>query len=169
MIKTWTLPARLLAIAAMVAGQGLCVGFGPPRLAARDVDHEALWPQQVQQLCSMTPPVLEPAAALLLDVATGTVVYSRNADAQLAPASTTKMTVSSPPAWRRRNMEGERSSVVTERPMPPTNRSTISAGRARARSCAERSKRLNMLRRNWSTATKMPRVVPRRSGRPACR
>ena len=91
MIKTWTLPARLLAIAAMVAGQGLCVGFGPPRLAARDVDHEALWPQQVQQLCSMTPPVLEPAAALLLDVATGTVVYSRNADAQLAPASTTKM------------------------------------------------------------------------------
>ncbi|MGQ9684086.1 MAG: D-alanyl-D-alanine carboxypeptidase family protein [Anaerolineae bacterium] len=91
MTKTWALPARLLAVAAMVVGQSLCLGFGPPRLAARDVDHDALWPEQVRQLSSMVPPAVVPAAALLVDMATATPVYAWNADVPLAPASTTKI------------------------------------------------------------------------------
>lgn len=82
---------RFLVISLVALGQSFCLGFGPPRLAARDVDPQALWPQQVWQLTHMVPPAAEATACLLMDVASQTVLYQKDAHAHLAPASTTKM------------------------------------------------------------------------------
>ncbi|MCL6429959.1 MAG: D-alanyl-D-alanine carboxypeptidase [Anaerolineae bacterium] len=84
-------PVRLLIILALALGQGFCVGFGPPRLSARDVDDNALWPHQVRLLGELSVPAVSSAAALLLDAGTGTRIYEKHASARLAPASTTKM------------------------------------------------------------------------------
>ncbi len=76
----------------LVAGQTLCLGFGPPRLAARDCGAASLWPQQVRQLAMLgRAPQEQARAALLLDVSTGRVLYEKNAGERVAPASTTKM------------------------------------------------------------------------------
>lgn len=84
-------PVRLLIIIALALGQGFCVGFGPPRLSARDVDDNALWPHQVRLLGDLSAPAPGSVAAVLLDAGTGTRIYEKQANAQLAPASTTKM------------------------------------------------------------------------------
>ena len=80
-----------LIVVALVAGQSLCVGFGPPTLVARDFDETPLWPGQVRQLGRAVSLELEAKAALLLDVATHAVLYEKNAHQRLAPASTTKI------------------------------------------------------------------------------
>ena len=83
---------RALAVLVLVAGQGFCVGFGPPRLAAGDFGRRPLWPGQVQELAaSARRPEVGAAAALLLDVSTQTVIYAKDATRRVAPASTTKM------------------------------------------------------------------------------
>ena len=83
---------RALVIVAIVAGQGFCVGFGPPRLAGGDFGRASLWPGQVHDLAALSrQPELDAAAALLVDVATQKVIYSKEASRRLAPASTTKM------------------------------------------------------------------------------
>jgi len=84
-------PFRLLVILLLVLGQGFCIGFGPPRLAARDMGSQPLSPQQVHQLVHLAPPHIEAAAALLLDAGSQTILYEKNADERRAPASTTKM------------------------------------------------------------------------------
>jgi len=90
-MKRASRPFRYLFVLAFLAGQSLCVGFGPPTLAARDFDPAPLWPQQVRQLSRVAPPSPEATAALLLDVATQTPLYEKNAGQRCAPASTTKM------------------------------------------------------------------------------
>lgn len=75
----------------MAAGQMFCVGFGPPRLAATDIDSAALWPQQVRDLGAAAPPQPAAGAALLLDLTTNTLLFAQNHEQRLAPASTTKM------------------------------------------------------------------------------
>ncbi len=82
---------RFLIVLLLVLGQGFCVGFGPARLAARDVDATPLWPQQVRRLVHMAPPAMEAGAALLLDEQSQMVLYEKNANQRWAPASTTKM------------------------------------------------------------------------------
>lgn len=84
-------PVRLLIILALTFGQGFCLGFGPPRLAARDLDDSALWPHQVGLMARVASPPVGSAAALLVDVATRTRLFAKNAETRLAPASTTKM------------------------------------------------------------------------------
>jgi D-alanyl-D-alanine carboxypeptidase (penicillin-binding protein 5/6) len=82
---------RYLIVLLLVMGQSLCVGFGPPRLAARDFDDLSLWPQQVRQLANTAPPTTGATAALLLDVPTQTLLYAKNHQQRLPPASTAKM------------------------------------------------------------------------------
>ncbi len=82
---------RWLILLALVAGQALCVGFGPPTLAARDFDDTPLWPQQVRQLCHMALPEMGATAALLLETGTQSLLFEKGVDQRLAPASTTKM------------------------------------------------------------------------------
>lgn len=82
---------RLLILLCFAIGQSFCLGFGPPRLAAHDFDPHSLWPQQVQQLSHLSPPGMQAKAALLIDVATQTVLYEKDAGQRLPMASTTKM------------------------------------------------------------------------------
>jgi D-alanyl-D-alanine carboxypeptidase (penicillin-binding protein 5/6) len=88
--SSWSL--RALALAVLAVGQAFCVGFGPPRLAAGDFGRAPLWPGQVQELAaSARQPQPGAVAALLVDVGTHTVIYSKDATRRVAPASTTKM------------------------------------------------------------------------------
>lgn len=82
---------RYLSLLVLLAGEALCVGFGPPRLAAHDIDGMSLWPHQVQELGALVPPDLDAGAGLLLDVTTKALLYGKNHEKRLAPASTTKM------------------------------------------------------------------------------
>jgi len=50
--KPLPLPLRAAFVLLLVLGQGVCAGFGPPQLAARDFDSTALWPEQVRELVS---------------------------------------------------------------------------------------------------------------------
>jgi serine-type D-Ala-D-Ala carboxypeptidase (penicillin-binding protein 5/6) len=72
-------------------GSPLLLGFGPPRLTARDLDPTPLSAQQVQQLVHLKPPAVTAGAALVVDIATQTVLYQKEANRRWAPASTTKM------------------------------------------------------------------------------
>lgn len=84
-VRTWF-------ILLLVVGQAFCVGFGPPRLAGRDLGAASLSPEQVQQLVQLDRGPQEQArAAIVLDVSTGRVLYEKNAGQRMAPASTTKM------------------------------------------------------------------------------
>lgn len=83
--------ARYLAVLLALLAHGFTVGFGPPRLAARDFDPAPLWPAQARQLGRMAPPEVGSAAALLMDAASQTVLYQKDAARRWAPASTTKM------------------------------------------------------------------------------
>ncbi len=91
MIVRASRPARLLIVFILLLGHGLTVGFGPPRLAAQDMDDAALWPAQVHGLVRMAPPRIDATAALMLEMATQTVLYQKDAGRRLPPASTTKM------------------------------------------------------------------------------
>lgn len=83
---------RALLIVALVVGQGFSVGFGPARLVAGDFGRRSLSPAQVRELVALgRQPELDASAALLVDVATQTVLYSKEASRRAAPASTTKM------------------------------------------------------------------------------
>ncbi len=82
---------RVFFLTVLVVGQSLCMGFGPPRLAAHDIDDSPFYPEQVRELARMVPPDLEAHAGLLLDLTSGAVLLAKNEDQRLAPASTTKM------------------------------------------------------------------------------
>lgn len=78
----------LLALALVL----LASGFGPPHLIESGAARVSIYPNQLQQLAeSRPPPLLPEEAALVMDVATGQVVFQRNAHQRRAPASTTKI------------------------------------------------------------------------------
>lgn len=69
----------------------LASGFGPPHLIESSAAQVPVYPSQLQYLAENRPPPLEGEAALIMDAATGRVVFQRNAHQRRAPASTTKI------------------------------------------------------------------------------
>ena len=92
MKKPLPLPLRAAFVLLLVLGQGVCAGFGPPQLAARDFDSTALWPEQVRELVAVgRQPQVDAKAALLIDMGSKAVLYEKNGTRRLPQASTTKM------------------------------------------------------------------------------
>lgn len=67
------------------------LGFGPPRLLDSDAPQRPLYQHQLTLLRYTKAPPLMGKAALIMDAATGTVVYEQNGFQRLPPASTTKI------------------------------------------------------------------------------
>ena len=66
-------------------------GFGPPRLVESDRQQLPVYAGQLGEIADATPPDLKGVAALIMDAATGRVVYERNGYHHIAPASLTKL------------------------------------------------------------------------------
>ena len=81
---------RRWAIVVVVAGL-LTTGFGPPQLMAGDSSAVGLAASQVRSLQAYQSPVVSARAAVLLDGASGAVLYSKNGQQRFGPASLTKM------------------------------------------------------------------------------
>jgi serine-type D-Ala-D-Ala carboxypeptidase (penicillin-binding protein 5/6) len=81
---------RAWAALALVAAM-LSTGFGPPQFLAGDAGQIGVRPADVRALQSYKSPVVTARAAVLLDAATGAVLYGKNAAERLPPASLTKM------------------------------------------------------------------------------
>ncbi|HZS02625.1 MAG TPA: D-alanyl-D-alanine carboxypeptidase family protein [Chloroflexota bacterium] len=77
----------LVALVALVLGSG----FGPPQFLASDGGRLGLRPAEVRALQDYKSPVVTARAAVLLDAATGAVLYGKNAEERIPPASLTKM------------------------------------------------------------------------------
>ncbi|MBI4498900.1 MAG: D-alanyl-D-alanine carboxypeptidase [Chloroflexi bacterium] len=67
------------------------LGFGPPRLVESDRQQLPVYAGQLPGIAAATPPPLKGMAALVMDAATGRVVYERNGYHHMAPASITKL------------------------------------------------------------------------------
>jgi D-alanyl-D-alanine carboxypeptidase len=76
-----------LALATML----LATGFSPPVLLESDGSALGLAPSRLRALQAYKSPVLTARAAALVDASTGAVLYGKNADEPLAPASLTKL------------------------------------------------------------------------------
>lgn len=66
-------------------------GFGPPTLTESQEALTPVSPSTLRQMRADRPPQVQAKAAVVMDAASGQVVYEKNARAQRAPASTTKM------------------------------------------------------------------------------
>lgn len=77
----------LLALGAAL----LCTGFGPPQFLPNDGAQLGLRPVEIRGLQTYTSPVVSARAAVVLDAASGAVLYGKNADERIQPASLTKM------------------------------------------------------------------------------
>lgn len=66
-------------------------GFGPPALLGPEGARQPLFEWQVDQVRQMAPPNVTAEGVVVMDVATGRVLYSRNAHQHYAPASLTKI------------------------------------------------------------------------------
>lgn len=69
----------------------LHLGFGPPKLIESDKGKMPIYPQGLRLFFQGRPPDMAGKAALVMDGATGKVVYQRNVHMRLAPASITKV------------------------------------------------------------------------------
>ncbi len=70
----------------------LGAGFGPPHLIESSAAQVPVYPSQLQYLVESRPPAVNNGvAALIMDAASGRVVFQRNAHQRWAPASTTKI------------------------------------------------------------------------------
>ena len=78
--------AALMLVAAI-----LLSGFGPPQFMASDSGQLGLRPADVRALQAYKSPVVSARAAVVLDAASGAVLYGKNADERVQPASLTKM------------------------------------------------------------------------------
>jgi D-alanyl-D-alanine carboxypeptidase len=78
--------AALALIAALLVS-----GFGPPQFLPSDSGQVGLRPADVRALQAYKSPVVTARAAVLLDAASGAVMYGKNADERIPPASLTKM------------------------------------------------------------------------------
>lgn len=69
----------------------LCVAFGPPMLTDSDLPRCQLAPHQVRAMRQVAVPKVSAAAVILVDSATGQVLYAHNEHERRAPASFTKI------------------------------------------------------------------------------
>jgi serine-type D-Ala-D-Ala carboxypeptidase (penicillin-binding protein 5/6) len=83
----------LTRIGVLLAATGalLSTGFGPPGLLERDGGRLPLPPSALRSLQDYRAPLLRARAAVVLDAASGAILYAKNAEERLAPASLTKM------------------------------------------------------------------------------
>ncbi len=66
-------------------------GFGPPALLGPDGVRQPVFGFQIEEVRDMVPPPVTAEGVVVMDVASGRVLYSRNAHQHYAPASLTKM------------------------------------------------------------------------------
>ncbi|HZU04855.1 MAG TPA: D-alanyl-D-alanine carboxypeptidase family protein [Chloroflexota bacterium] len=81
--RSWLLLALL--------GSLLGAGFGPPQLLERDASAVPLPASQLRALQTYKSPLVTARAAILVDAASDAVLYAKNAEERVAPASLTKM------------------------------------------------------------------------------
>src|SRR3990167_10579107 len=67
------------------------LGFGPPSLVESDDVKLPVGKPQLEVLALARPPIQTSRASLIMDLATGGVVFQRNGNARVAPASITKI------------------------------------------------------------------------------
>ncbi|MDO8672631.1 MAG: D-alanyl-D-alanine carboxypeptidase family protein [Dehalococcoidia bacterium] len=67
------------------------LGFGPPALIESDAARLPVRVQQLPQFAPVPPPKLTANAAVIMDFDSGRVLWEKNANLRVAPASTTKM------------------------------------------------------------------------------
>ncbi|HEY7063998.1 MAG TPA: D-alanyl-D-alanine carboxypeptidase family protein [Chloroflexota bacterium] len=84
-------PRRRLAAVLAVAIAALTTGFGPPQFLPSDAGQIGLRPAEVRALQAYKSPIVTARAAALLDAASGAILYSKNGDERIQPASLTKM------------------------------------------------------------------------------
>lgn len=83
LVKFWITILLLLALAVPA--------FGPPAALGPDGSQQPLFAFQVSYVQKMTPPWVSAEGAVLMDVATGRLLYARNPHERYAPASLTKI------------------------------------------------------------------------------
>ncbi len=83
----WRALLAVLAITCLLLGGG----FGPPQWLRDDTGSLPLAPSQVRALQQYKSPLVSARSAVLLDAASGAILYAKNADERVAPASLTKM------------------------------------------------------------------------------
>ena len=69
----------------------LSMAFGPSRLTNGDLAYRTLTPSQLTTLGESLPPETGAASAMLVDLATGQILYANNEHERRAPASLTKL------------------------------------------------------------------------------
>lgn len=82
---------RMTVALAVLAVAPFALGFGPPGVAGSEPNGVLLTASRVPAVIAMTEPVTTSAAAVVLDQASGRVLYAKNADSRRAPASLTKI------------------------------------------------------------------------------
>jgi serine-type D-Ala-D-Ala carboxypeptidase (penicillin-binding protein 5/6) len=87
MIAPWRCLTGLLALLVLCFG----TGFTPPQWSRDDAGALPLPPSQVRALRGYKSPVLSARTAVLVDAASGAVLFTKNGDERAAPASLTKM------------------------------------------------------------------------------
>jgi D-alanyl-D-alanine carboxypeptidase (penicillin-binding protein 5/6) len=69
----------------------LSTGFGPPQFLSNDGGQIGLRPTEVRALDAYRSPVVTARAAVILDAGSGAVLFAKNADERMQPASLTKL------------------------------------------------------------------------------
>lgn len=83
---------RILTVAAVMFVTFSSVGFGPPALIESSEARTPLFPYQIDLVREVTEvPNTSALSAAIIDGATGKVLYGKNAEDRLAPASVTKI------------------------------------------------------------------------------
>jgi len=85
-----SVPARLVGLFLLLLAP-LLMAFGPPGITESDAALAPLYPWEVQQMLRMKPVSLTAKAALIMDAATGKVVFERQGNQRRAMASLTKI------------------------------------------------------------------------------
>ncbi len=83
--------ARLVLLALLLISSVATTGFGPPTLIESESADTAVSSLTLKQMGADRPPQIVAKAAVVIDAATGAVIYEKNAHQRRAPASTTKM------------------------------------------------------------------------------
>lgn len=67
------------------------VGFGPPGITLSDTAMAPIYPSEIKEMIKFRPPSLTAEAAVIMDAATGKIVFERNSRQRRAMASITKI------------------------------------------------------------------------------
>ncbi len=84
-------PFARLAVVFLFLSAPFLVGFGPPGITFSDSVVQPLYPSDLAAMLNVRPPVLTATAALIMDGATGKVVFEKQSNQRRAPASITKI------------------------------------------------------------------------------